>query len=263
VLVNREDVEVRTRSSYLAPKPGEKPPANTRQELQRVTADPIPKAGLPLRGAAAAFMIPGEPGLAAVAVSLGVTQPIDYAATGARIPVTTELRVTAFTTEGDRKGMQDEISKVTLRGGRRGDTGYDAFARLDLPPGRFRLRIAAHHEEAARTGTVMVDVIVPDFAKETASMSGVVISTAPGRPSAPRDLLRDVVAVVPTAQRDFEKFDFATAAFDLYQDGSRPVAAADIAIRIRDGHGQVVVNDSMRKRPRSVSACLQRPRRPS
>jgi len=90
----------------------------------------------------------------------------------------------------------------------------------------------------------MVDVIVPDFAKATASMSGVVLSNAPGRPSAPRDVLRDVVPLVPTAQRDFEKFDLVTALFDLYQNGSDAIAPAQVAIRVTDGHGAVVVDHS-------------------
>ena len=90
----------------------------------------------------------------------------------------------------------------------------------------------------------MVDVIVPDYTKEVASMSGVIINVAPGRPAAPLDALRDVVPLAPTAQREFEKFDIATALFALYQNGTTPAEAAILAIRITDVKAAIVVSET-------------------
>jgi len=244
VKVNREGVDVRTRDSYYAPKPGDGPPKNTGETLTRATAAPIPVRDLPLRATAAAFAMPGKARTAAVTIALGVRQPIPESAVKERVTVTTELRTSAFTTEGDNKGTQRHTAKMTLRAGAQGDADYEALSRIDLPPGRYRLRLAAHHEEAGKTGTVMVDIVVPDFWRDVASMSGVVLGATPGWPSAPRNLFGDILPFVPTAQRALAKNQRATALFYLYQHAGRPMHPAKVAIRITDGTGAVLVTDA-------------------
>ena len=249
VKVNRPDVEVRTKSSYVAPKPGAGPPTSTNGRLARAVAAPLPIAELPMRAAVAPFAIPGKGHLAAVTIALGVKQPVPESAATGRVTVSTDLQVTAFTTEGDNKGTQRSVAKVVLRPGATGDADYEALSRIDLPPGRYRLRLAAYHELAGKTGTVMADVMVPDFSRDIASMSGVVVGATPGRPSAPRDLFKDVLPFVPTAQRAFTATDQVTALFDLYQLAGRGVLPADIAITITDEHDAAVINESQKIPP--------------
>ena len=244
VKVNREGANVRTRSSYYAPKPGDGPPTSTNDTLQRAIAKPVAVNDLPLRATVAPFAIPGNSRTAAVAIALGVRQPVPESAAKERVTVTTELRTTAFTTEGDNKGSQRHTAKVTLRAGAQGDADYEALSRIDLPPGRYRLRIAAHHSDASKTGTVMVDVVVPDFSREAASMSGVILGASPGRPSAPRDLFSNVLPVLPTAQREFTKADNATALFYLYQLAGRPLVPAQLSVRIVDVHDAALIREA-------------------
>lgn len=248
VKVNRDDVDVRTRSGYFAPKPGDSAPRSAGQRLQRAAAGVVPVSDLPLRATAAPFAIPGSNRTAAVAIALGVRQPVPESAAKARSIVTTELLTNAFTTEGQLKGSQRHSARVTLREGAQGDAEYEALSRIDLPPGRYRLRLAAHHGDAGKTGTVMVDVVVPDFANEPASISGVVLGAVPGRPSAPRELMANVLPLVPSAQRDFTKSDRATALFYLYQNAGRPVLPASVEIRITDNTGAVLIRD-----PRTIA----------
>ena len=244
VKVNRDGADVRTRDSYFAPKPGESAPKNTNARLSTAVAAPIPVTDLPMRAAVAPFAIPGKGRVAAVMIALGVRQPIPESAAAGRVTVATDLQVTAFTTEGDNKGTQRSVAKVVLRPGAQGDADYEALSRIDLPPGRYRLRLAAYHESAAKTGTVMVDVHVPDFNRDVASMSGVIISATPGRPSAPRDLFKEIVSVVPTAQRTFTPKDQVTALFNVYQNAGKGVVPAQIAVRITDDHDTVVVEET-------------------
>jgi hypothetical protein len=91
---------------------------------------------------------------------------------------------------------------------------------------------------------VTVDVIVPDFAREPASLSGVVLGVTPGRPSAPRDLFAPAMPVVPTTQREFGAGDRATAFFEVYQRAGTPVDAA-LNVRIVDGLDRVVLTDTV------------------
>ena len=241
VKVNREHVDVRTRDSYVAPKPGEDAPKTTNATLATAAASVVPVRDLPLRATVAPFAIPGGRN-AAVAIVLGVTQHVPEIAAQERVSVTTELRTTAFTTEGSLKGAQRHTAKVTLRAGATGDARYEALSRIDLPPGRYRLRIAAYHADAAKAGTVLVDVIVPDFGREKVSMSGVVLGATPGLPSAPRDLLKDVLSIVPTAQRAFAQTDRVSAWFDLYQ-STTALVPARVAIRVVDSTGATVIED--------------------
>jgi VWFA-related protein len=101
VKVNRPDVEVRTKSEYTAPKPGSAPPTSTNGRLAKAVAAPLPIAELPMRAALAPFAIPGKGHLAAVTIALGVRQPVPESAATGRVTVSTDLQVTAFTTEGD------------------------------------------------------------------------------------------------------------------------------------------------------------------
>jgi len=246
VKVNRPDVEIRTRSGYFAPKPGAGPPRNTNETLSRATASPIALTDLPLQATVAPFAMPGKSGVAAVTIAMGVRQPVPENAAKERVTVTTELRTSAFTTEGDNRGTQRHTAKVVLRAGAQGDAEYEALSRINLSPGRYRLRLAAVHEAAAKTGTVMVDVVVPNFDKEIASMSGVVIGAKPGRPSAPRDLFTDILPIVPSAQRTFARSDAVTALFYLYQNAGKPMSDATVSTRIIDGTGTVVIDEKRR-----------------
>jgi VWFA-related protein len=242
VKVQGADVTVRTRSNYSAPKRGQTP-SSAADTLARAAALPVAVAELPLHAAAGAFAIPGSR-TATVAVVLGLTSPGRYGTEVAKT-ATTDLLITAYTTEGDRKGTQRSVATVTLRPNEALETiDYDALSRIDLPPGRFRLRVAAYQEDTGKTGTVMVDVTVPDFSKESESLSGVVLGATPGRASAPRDLMASVVPLVATAQRRFGRDERATAFFYVYQQAQLPSTPRSVAIRVVDEHGTEVVHET-------------------
>ena len=54
-------------------------------------------------------------------------QPVPESAATGRVTVSTDLQVTAFTTEGDNKGTQRSVAKVVLRPGAQGDADYEAL----------------------------------------------------------------------------------------------------------------------------------------
>ena len=51
-------------------------------------------------------------------------------------------------------------------------TGVRLLNRIDLPPGRYQLRVAARDTGRRRVGSVIYDLEVPDFYKLPFSMSG-------------------------------------------------------------------------------------------
>ena len=248
VKVNRDDVEVRTRSGYYAPepeKPNKKLDAMTPEAaaLARSMAGILPLAGMPLKASVAAFAVPGQR-LSTVTVVLGVKQPVPEAAKNGRITETTELLTSAFTPEGDPRGTaQRHTAKVQLRAGADGEAAYEVLAKIDLAPGRYQLRLAAHNTAAAKDGSVFVDVIVPDYSNTPFSATPVVLSASPGRVSAPKDLFNPLLPLVPTAERQFTVDDKVTAFMRLYQSGQKPVEKVQLTIRIKDAQDQLKVNE--------------------
>jgi VWFA-related protein len=248
VIVNRPDVDVRTRSSYYAPqpeKPDKKLAAMTPEgaALAKAMSGMLPNAGMPMRASAAAFAVPGQR-LATVTVVLGVRQPVPASAANGRVTETTELLTSAFTPEGDARGTQRHTAKVQIRKGADGEAAYEVLSRIDLPAGRYQLRLAAHSSSAGKDGSVFVDVIVPDYSNIPFSASPAVLSATPGRVSAPKDLFTPLLPIVPTAEREFAPTDRVKAFIRLYQSGQKPVEKVQLAIRIRDAADEIKVSET-------------------
>jgi VWFA-related protein len=248
VKVNRPGVDVRSRGGYYPPEP-EKP--NTRKAARSPEAEALgnaiggllPDAGLPMKVSVAPFAVPGQR-LATVTVVLGVRQPVPEAAAKSRITETTELQTSAFTPEGDPRGTQRHTARVVLRAGADGEAAYEVLGRIDLAPGRYRLRLAAHNATAGRTGSVFADVVVPDYSNILFSATPIVLSAAPGRVSAPRDLFSSFLPVVPTAERAFGAADRVTAFLRIYQSGQKSIAPARVTISIRDAQNEVKATET-------------------
>ena len=249
VKVDRPDVEVRTRSSYYAPEPpkpdkkaNKNAPSPEAAALQKAMGGILPMAGMPMRASVAPFAVPGQR-LSTVAIVLGITQPIPAAAASGRVTETTELLTSAFTPEGDPRGAQKHTARVVLRAGSNGDASYEVLARIDLPPGRYQLRLAAHNSTSNKDGSVFADVTVPDYSNMPFSASPIVLGATPGRASAPKDLLTPLLPFVPTAEREFAKSDKVTSFLRLYQSGQKPIEAVTLSIHVRDSSDQLKVEE--------------------
>jgi VWFA-related protein len=238
VRVTREGAHVRTNSGYRPDPPQPARIVKPAEVLEQAIAEPVAVRELPLAATAAVFAIDsGRRG--AVAIALDVRQPIPDRPQGERVNITTELRTAAFSPDGIAKGVQRHTARVVVRPGATGSAQYEALSKIDLPPGRYRLRLAAYDTNAAKAGSVMLDVVVPDFLRESASVSGVILAVTPARPSAPRDLLQGLVPLVPTAQRTFRGGDRVFGFFKIYQPSSRTVLAATVRITLTDRGGQL------------------------
>jgi hypothetical protein len=262
VKVNRPDVDVRSRSQYYAPEP-EKPNSRKATAVSPETAalgkaigGILPNAGLPMWVTAVPVAVPGQR-LTAVAVVLGVQQPIPEAAAKSRMTETTELQTSAFTPEGEPRGTQRHTARVVLRAGSDGVAHYEVLGRIDLPPGRYRLRLAAHNANAAKTGSVFTDLTVPDYSASAFSTTPVILTAVPGRVSAPKDLFSAFLPWVPTSAREFASGDRITAMLRLYQSGQTAVEKSEVSITIRNSQDDVVAKDTRIVEARQFAAMGQ------
>ena len=105
----------------------------------------------------------------------------------------------AFDPEGRPRGVQNQRARLSLAP-TGGDVQVELLTRMDLKPGTYQLRLAAHDAANNKSGSVYADVDVPDFGKAAVSLSSVLVSSSSAPPVAPRDALATLVPVVPTVE---------------------------------------------------------------
>jgi VWFA-related protein len=242
VRVNRPGVEVRTRSGYEPEKPQDV--ARRKAELAKAPlgaalAGILPKSDVALQATAVPLALPGRRE-SAVAIVVGIRQPIR--AGGAPTTEKVDFQVSAFNTDGRRFGSKRLLAEVTLRGGATGLAEYEVLSRLDLRPGRYQLRIAAHIGSLSTSGSLYYDVDVPDVSSAPVSLSPLALSATPGRIAAPPDALADLLPVVPTTRRVFAAGDRVTAFTRVHQGGRSAVQPVALRIRLQDQHGRTAMD---------------------
>jgi hypothetical protein len=118
---------------------------------------------------------------------------------------------------------------------------YEVFSRLQLPPGRYQLRLSLRHILRDETGSVYCDIDVPDFSKSGLTLSDLVLDAGPSRlVSAPPELFADVLRVLPTATRQFAGGARLTAFLRLVQGGRTPLTPVSVTMQLIDENGEAV-----------------------
>ena len=185
-------VEVRARDSYYAPRG----PARTIEgpvSVDSLISAPIQSRGLTMHVAAVPAPLAQKPG-ATVAVGIAMTSA-DAVRAG-----TIDFSLVAVDTEGKvrtRQRFQSSFSARTSNGNRRIHFG----SRVDVPPGRYQIRLAAV-AASGEIGSVFTEVVVPDFG-DALALGGLSLAS----PAAPTvklaELLAGVLPLVPLASPEF------------------------------------------------------------
>ncbi len=226
VKVDRPGVEVRTRTLYNAPKPSEAGVEPKPSPKSSAISELVPKSDVSLKLGAAAFAdATGANGTVLVVVSV-------------REPVTSddiEVKGRAFTEDGKPMGNFQQVTAIANGAG-------EILGRMTLKPGRYALRLSAKSRSTEKEGSVYTDVIVSDYSKDAVSLSGLVVSAAPGPRAAPRDVALSVVPVVPTAERTFDRTQTVGAFVRVYRAGGEANDNVTMRVRVVDDHDQVMVD---------------------
>jgi VWFA-related protein len=237
VRVRRPGVMVRTRRGYRRESPKELEKRKRASPVATALAGLLPKSDLPLQMVAMPVAIPGKKE-AAVTMSIGVRQPTQNPSQ--RIVERVDMQVTAFNTDGKTFGSKRLQTDVTIRAGATGVAEYEVLTRLDLKPGRYQVRVAGHVGSLSTSGSLYYDVDVPDFRSAPLSLSGLALAVAPSLEVGGADAIRDVLPVVPSAQRRFRPQDQVMAFARVYHGGRRPIAPTTLTVQVRDGEDGVV-----------------------
>lgn len=231
------DIRVKRPGAHVRVRPGvftvtEPAPPATLSPLEAALVAPHTGATLPLGVTAAVFAAP-DGREAVVSVVAAVT---GAAASGAK-SWQAEVATTAFDLEWRPRASHRQTIEVTPRPGAPTLT-IDVISALGLLPGRYELRVAA--DSSGRTGSVFVDLDVPDFRTAPLAASGVVITTLPV-PYTASERLAAVLPVTPTTRRAFRAGESAEAFVRFYQVSGDRLRDVDVSLRIADTRGEGII----------------------
>jgi VWFA-related protein len=268
VRVNRPGATVRARSGYLEQLPSRavkaSPNTSTKPSaLTEASAGIVPKADLPLEIAAVPFQMPGQRE-AAVGLLAGVRSYAPMRATRAVIRV--DMAAAAYSPDGRRRASKRQTVPVNLNFPGFGKTiGFELLSRIDLPPGRYQIRLAAEtsvhgvrmselapevalvapdQDTSSKSGSVYCDFDVPDFQNDPLALSGVALSVSPQTVSGPPRALAAVVPVIPTTLREFLRTDLVGGFVRISQGGSQTLEPVTLAVRVTNSRGAFVHEQS-------------------
>ncbi len=249
VKARRPGLVVRARKGYTAPR-GNAPAvasgaaAGTSPELREALASPVPLSGLSLTASAVPFRA-GKDASVLVIVEVDGSK-IQFVEKDGKPVTEIEVVIAPFDASGKvRQGGRDSLVITPRPQTRRllETRGVRVTRRLDLPAGRYSLRIGAR-EPGGAAGTVLLDVDVPDFAKGPIAMSGLALASAAAgqTPTARADeQLKDILPQPPTVVRTFARSDVLTLFAEIY-DHIRAPHKVEIVTTVTADDGRAVIS---------------------
>lgn len=256
VKVNRPNVKVFARKAYIAPKDREeKRPeesaSGTSTELRAVLNAALPTPGLGVSVHTANFRGTGPKGSVMVTVQVDGTA-LQFQQEGETFNNKLEISMMALDTSGKIQGGDRTQLDLKLREQTRKlveQTGFRSVLQLELPPGRYQLRVAARELNGGAVGSVFNDLTVPDYSKERFAMSGVLLtSTSAGLTPTPRlpEELKQMLPAPPTTIRGFGNRETIYGYVDVY-DGVTPAHTVDITTTVTGTAGTQVFSTSQER----------------
>ncbi|MEW5983095.1 MAG: VWA domain-containing protein [Acidobacteriota bacterium] len=262
VRVARPGLEVRARKGYVAPK-GRPPPrgvvparARPAAPPRRALESPIQVTGLGMAATAAPFRGPGNAAAVALIVQLD-PGTFAFKEKDGKLANTLEVsyvvvdqtgKVKAGNRETVTMGLKPETFKRFMQAGLR------VQSRFEAPPGRYQVRVAAT-ESGGSVGTVLVELLVPDFTAEPLTMSGLIVSSAYAR-AVPTtgDVaeIKDVLPGPPTTARNFAHADELAVLTEIYDNRGDQPHSVDIVASLLDQSGRTAFSLSERRSSREL-----------
>jgi VWFA-related protein len=253
VRLKRPGLRVRARNGYYEARGRRPSPAAPASPTAMASAvadalgSPLPVAGVPLKVFAAAYK--GAAPTAAIALSVEIdVSGLDFVQKDGTYAETIEVAHSATDAKGklfpgDRHTLTLALKPDTFERARA--NGFRVVTQLNLPPGRYQVRVAAGNR-AGKAGSVLYDLEVPDFYKTPFGISGVSLtSTAASQAPTlrPKDPLKDFLPGPPIATREFAASDTLSFFAEFYENARGSAAhVIDLKAELRDEGGRVVRN---------------------
>jgi hypothetical protein len=207
---------------------------------------PLPVTGLTIHVFAAPFK--GTSDKASVLLGVEASgSALDFAQRDGRYADQIEVAYQAIDARGNVAGGNRDVINLTLKPETYqhvSRTGVRLLNRMDLPPGRYQIRVAARDSGGQSVGSVRYDLEVPDFYKPKFSMSGLAITSASAAtlPTAQPDpfLKPPVMPAPPVAARAFPADDTVAVFAEVYDNDTSAPHKVDLTTTVRTDSGNVV-----------------------
>jgi VWFA-related protein len=249
-IANRPGLTVRARKGYAAPRGSNKAekttnaPNQASPELREAMGSPLPVSDLPMAATAAAFKGPAPN--AAVVVSTLVNGDLQLTEKDGTFHNDLEIAVTAINQSG--KVFNGERNTVSLN--LKPDTvprlraaGFRVISQIDVPPGRYQLRVVAREANGKRAGSVLYDLEVPNFSDDKLTMSGIALTSASSgvAPTVrPKDPLAKLLPGPLSSYREFGQQDELALFVEVYDNQGGAAHKVDIGATLKAEGGQTV-----------------------
>jgi hypothetical protein len=122
-------------------------------------------------------------------------------------------------------------------------TGFRLLNRIDLPAGRYQLRLAARDTAKQLAGSVIYDLEVPDFYKEPMALSGLSLTSLAGASmltAKPDEQLKGVLPAPPVGLRAFPQNDELALFAEVYDNSGSTAHKVDITASVITDDGKVL-----------------------
>jgi VWFA-related protein len=243
VRMTRPGLTVRARKGYVTPKKATAAPLNAKDvrtpEVRDAIESPIPVSGLTMHVFASPFK--------GTAPNASVLLGVELRGRDLKLDSTTKILLSyiAYDANGKvRGGTTDTMTMGNLRPEtktRIEATGVRMLNRMEIPPGRYQVRVAAHDTAGGNVGSVQYDLDVPDFAKAPFSISGLVMTSpyAAQTPTVrPDEQLKAALPASPVASRSFPQNDQIALFAEVYDNAGGTPHKVDITTTITTDEGR-------------------------
>jgi VWFA-related protein len=261
VNVSKPGVKVRARKGYYASKgkPETKPAGKegTTPELRDALMSPIPISGLTLAAAATPFRGPSPNDAIALSLEIdGTNLKFDKKEDGL---LHNDIEISLFASDaaGKIKDGARDVLALKLR-----PQTYDIVSksmirvvrRLQVPPGRYSLRIGARDSNAGTVGSLVYALDAPDFSKAPLTMSGIAITSAsasriPTTNADPKvNEFKDILPSAPTASREFPQGDTLAIFSEVYDNLGKTPHRVQMTASVLTDEGKTAFTTSDERR---------------
>lgn len=257
VSVSKPGLQVRSRKGYVAARgrPASVRPANadTSAQLRAAMESPVPISGLGVSLFAAALKGSGNKASLALALEVDAAK-LRFTPKDGVFAEDVEVAILAVDDRGEVRDGGRDLVNLRLRPETHAlvsTRGVRIMRRLEVPPGRYQLRVGVRATGSGAVGSVLTDLDVPDFSKASLAMSGLVLTSASASqiPTAnPDPDFKAVMPGSPVATREFPQNDTLVVFAEVYDNLTKTPHRVSIKSAVLADNGTVVFQSEGERR---------------
>jgi VWFA-related protein len=249
IRVSRPGLEVRARKGYVAPKgrPASRTSVNedTSAQLSAAMQSPVPISTLGISVFAAPLKGSGNKASLLLAVEVDGAK-LRFTQKDGVFADDVEVAVLAVDERGEIRDGGRDLLNLRLRPETHAlvsRSGTRILRRLEVPPGRYQVRVGVRDGGSGAVGSVLSDLDVPDFSKAALSMSGLLLTSASANriPTAnPDPDFSKVMPGPPVTLREFPQNDVLAVFAEVYDNLTKTPHRVSIKTTVLSDTGTVV-----------------------